>query len=165
MQAILGGSLIKFSNLFLLLAVLFISDNALAQIPTCPCDTATLSNGLTGNDIVELICPNGNLGDDSDSIIEPFVLGIFTDLPPKPDYFVSEGFQGTKTCVINADGVSNLSLELTDSEYNNCRRRLVEGCNLNFRPIPTLSEWGLITMAGLMGIVGFIVIRRRKVAA
>ena len=31
--------------------------------------------------------------------------------------------------------------------------------------IPTLSEWGLIVMAGILGIVGFIVIRRRKVAA
>ncbi len=28
------------------------------------------------------------------------------------------------------------------------------------RPIPTLSEWGLIAMAGLLGIVGFIYIRR-----
>ena len=32
-------------------------------------------------------------------------------------------------------------------------------------PIPTLSEWGLIAMAGVLGIVGFIVIRRRKVTA
>jgi len=32
-------------------------------------------------------------------------------------------------------------------------------------PIPTLSEWGLITMAGILGIVGFMVIRRRKVTA
>jgi len=32
--------------------------------------------------------------------------------------------------------------------------------------IPTLSEWGLIAMAGVLGIVGFImVIKRRKVAA
>jgi len=30
-------------------------------------------------------------------------------------------------------------------------------------PIPTLSEWGLIAMAGVLGIIGFIVIRRRKV--
>jgi len=29
-------------------------------------------------------------------------------------------------------------------------------------PIPTLSEWGLIAMAGVLGIVGFVVIRRRK---
>ena len=32
-------------------------------------------------------------------------------------------------------------------------------------PIPTLSEWGLIAMAGVLGIVGFMVIRRRKLAA
>jgi len=32
-------------------------------------------------------------------------------------------------------------------------------------PIPTLSEWGLIAIAGILGIVGFMVIRRRKVTA
>ncbi len=31
--------------------------------------------------------------------------------------------------------------------------------------IPTLSEWGLLAMAGILGIVGFMVIRRRKVTA
>jgi len=31
--------------------------------------------------------------------------------------------------------------------------------------IPTLSEWGLIAMAGILGIVGFMVLRRRKVTA
>jgi len=40
--------------------------------------------------------------------------------------------------------------------------RLIEGGNL---PIPTLSEWGLIAMAGVLGIVGFLVMRRRKVSA
>jgi len=35
----------------------------------------------------------------------------------------------------------------------------------NARPIPTLSEWGLIAMAGVLGIVGFMVMRRRKVTA
>lgn len=32
-------------------------------------------------------------------------------------------------------------------------------------PIPTLSEWGLLAMAGVLGIVGFMVIRRRKASA
>jgi len=32
-------------------------------------------------------------------------------------------------------------------------------------PIPTLSEWSLIAMAGILGIIGFMVIRRRKVSA
>jgi hypothetical protein len=41
---------------------------------------------------------------------------------------------------------------------------------LAFKPlpppaVPTLSEWGLIAMAGVLGIVGFMAIRRRKVAA
>jgi len=31
--------------------------------------------------------------------------------------------------------------------------------------IPTLSQWGLIAMAGILGIVGFMVMRRRKVTA
>ena len=33
------------------------------------------------------------------------------------------------------------------------------------RNVPTLSEWGLIAMAGILGIVGFMVIRRKKVTA
>jgi len=33
------------------------------------------------------------------------------------------------------------------------------------RPIPTLSEWGLIAMAGILGLIGFMVIRRRKLTA
>ena len=35
-------------------------------------------------------------------------------------------------------------------------------CGDIIRPIPTLSEWGLIAMAGALGIVGFMVMRRRK---
>ena len=31
--------------------------------------------------------------------------------------------------------------------------------------VPTLSEWGLIAMASVLGIVGFMVIRRRQVSA
>ncbi len=31
--------------------------------------------------------------------------------------------------------------------------------------IPTLSEWGLIAMAGVLGIAGYVIIRRRKATA
>jgi len=31
--------------------------------------------------------------------------------------------------------------------------------------VPTLSEWGLIALAGVLGVIGLIVIRRRKVTA
>ena len=33
------------------------------------------------------------------------------------------------------------------------------------RNIPTLSEWGLIAMAGVLGIAGLMVMRRRKAAS
>ena len=38
-------------------------------------------------------------------------------------------------------------------------------CGVGPPTIPTLSEWGLIAMAGILGIVGFMVMRRRKVTA
>jgi IPTL-CTERM motif len=42
-----------------------------------------------------------------------------------------------------------------------------EGFSCNALPsnVPTLSEWGLIAMAGILGIVGFMVMRRRKLTA
>ncbi len=33
------------------------------------------------------------------------------------------------------------------------------------RNIPTLNEWGLIAMAGILGIVGFMVMSRKRVSA
>ena len=33
------------------------------------------------------------------------------------------------------------------------------------RSVPTLSEWGLIAMAGILGIVGLLAIHRRKLVA
>lgn len=32
-------------------------------------------------------------------------------------------------------------------------------------PVPALTEWGLIAMAGILGLAGFMVIRRRKATA
>jgi len=51
-------------------------------------------------------------------------------------------------------------------EWVDCEEILNELVGVrNVRPIPTLSEWGLIAMAGVLGIVGFMVMRRRKVTA
>ncbi|MGE3523779.1 MAG: hypothetical protein AB7I96_13020, partial [Candidatus Dadabacteria bacterium] len=55
--------MMKRLGLFLPLAVLFSSAYAHAQ---CPCDSLELSNGLTGNEIVEIVCPGGALGEGSE---------------------------------------------------------------------------------------------------
>lgn len=36
---------------------------------------------------------------------------------------------------------------------------------VSLRPIPTLSQWGLIAMAGVLGIIGLLAILRRKATA
>lgn len=42
---------------------------------------------------------------------------------------------------------------------------IITSCNEFVKVIPTLSEWGLIAMAGVLGLVGFMAIRRKKVTA
>ena len=45
------------------------------------------------------------------------------------------------------------------------KRQLTECVNWDFTfttIVPTLSEWGLIAMAGVLGVFGFIVLRRRS---
>jgi hypothetical protein len=151
----------RFSFL-VLLAVLFVSNYALAQIPSCPCDNLELKNGTIGNDIVEILCPGGELGEGANYELtadrvsirnESLSYGVFDQDPPFEDVCVIfEGIEGNG---------ANIEQQVED-----CRQRLIQGCNLKIiNPIPTLSEWGLIAMAGLMGIVGFIVMRRRKIAA
>ena len=44
-----------------------------------------------------------------------------------------------------------------DQDFGACVVTDIESTN-----VPTLSQWGLIATAGLLGIIGFIVIRRRQ---
>jgi IPTL-CTERM motif len=58
------------------------------------------------------------------------------------DWFVPQNFTGPAFCQLD-----NVSVTVSAT------------------PIPTLSEWGLIAMAGVLGIVGLFAIRRRKLTA
>jgi len=110
-----------------LLAVLFLSTYALAQTPPCPCDNETLENGLTGNDIVEIVCPSGNLGEDSESFMGDGGTVISLIDFPHSDYVVRINNTGTPQCTINSDGVEPILLSITQQEYNNCQKRLIQG--------------------------------------
>jgi len=46
-----------------------------------------------------------------------------------------------------------------------CQGTVCTGIQPLTTDVPTLSEWGLIAMTGILGIVGFMVIRRRKATA
>ena len=145
-------------TLLIPLAVLFLSSYSHAQ---CPCDTLELSNGLSGNEIVEIVCPGGALGAESEAFQGPD--GIYITLVdfPHTDYSVRPDF-----CEINTDGVFPETLEITDEQFLLCSVSLIERCGLqNVRNIPTLSEWGLIAMTGLLAVIGAVALRRRKAAA
>jgi hypothetical protein len=77
-------------------------------------------------------------------------------------------------------GYTTVNFDLTDFAGTTVRFRAAEVDNLgNFlfsidnvtcageitAQVPTLSEWGLIAMASILRIVGFMVMRRRQVAA
>jgi len=48
-----------------------------------------------------------------------------------------------------------------DVDTGMCRQRVAPISS----PVPTLSEWGLVAMAAILGIAGYIVVRRRRVNA
>ncbi len=107
---------------------------------------------------------------------------------PNPDndeeVYVFDISSGTFTRVTNESGPGNTESE--DASINGDGTRIafesqanINGGNPDAReqiflavcrdtgplPIPTLSEWGLIVMAGLLGLVGFIAIRKKYATA
>ena len=38
-------------------------------------------------------------------------------------------------------------------------------CNSGARNVPALTEWGLILLAGVMGFIGYLLLRRKKATA
>ncbi len=67
--------------------------------------------------------------------------------------YTSNGIPGTDTIIASFTDVTN---EVIESEHVG---------KMWVGPIPTLSEWGLIAMAGVLGIAGLVFLRRKKAAA
>ena len=69
--------------------------------------------------------------------------------------------------LIDSTGVLEaiFALDFTDEQGTDGFGNITKFIFIQITSIPTLSEWGLIAMAGILGIVGFMVIRRRKATA
>lgn len=152
----------------ILLTVLFAAHHAFAQIPSCPCDTIELPSGISGDEIVDILCPDGNLSPGNESFVTPDLVEIQGPGDGEPIVGYQVLFEnGLKGCGIFDTNISTLPIQLTDEEYEDCRQRLIQGCNLNRTTnIPTLSEWGMIAMAGVLGMIGlYAASHRRKATA
>ena len=60
-------------------------------------------------------------------------------------------------------GMDSLGVPCTgDPDGEHFPKRSICPCEpLSSSPVPTLSEWGLIAKSGMLGIIGFMVIRRK----
>ena len=148
-------------SILILLTLLFVSDYAFSQ--TCPCDTLELSDGTTGNDIIELLCPGGELGEGTEFTLNRFVAAVGSESAFYQALNIPELGTG---CLIAKLDVGSDGMPLTEEETETCILSLVERCNLQLiSPIPTLSEWGLIATAGVLGVIGLYAAMRRRKAA
>jgi hypothetical protein len=123
-----------------------------------------LSNGLSGNDIVRLLCPDGRIAEGNIWTLNPFVVAINGDIGDGSGAAYDVTTEPPE-CRITDFVNKSVILPLSDQEVEICRARLIAGCRLIIDPIPTLSEWGMIAMAGVLGIIGLIVAARRRKAA
>ncbi len=56
------------------------------------------------------------------------------------------------------EGSNSIIVECLDDDMGSCTFTNVKVVN----NVPTISEWGLITLSGILGVIGFMVIRRRQ---
>jgi hypothetical protein len=118
--------------------------------------------GLTNGESIVL-----EFGENQDSmLIENIPVGYNLNI---------ECTQGEENCTDNGGFVPCLSIEVLEDgngvtiECDDSATNDMGSCTftntLTPRNVPTLSEWGLIAMASILGIIGFMVIRRRKLTA
>lgn len=73
--------------------------------------------------------------------------------------------EATFTFTSDFPGIDTIVASYDDPDLGIIKSNSVSKTWQLIRNVPTLSEWGLISMTALLGIVGFIAIRRRKTAA
>ncbi|HSC34737.1 MAG TPA: IPTL-CTERM sorting domain-containing protein [Thermodesulfobacteriota bacterium] len=156
----------KSFNLFILLSVLFVTSHAFAQAP-CPCDELELSNGNTGAEIIDILCPGGNLAAGNEFELTPDQVVVVRPGGEKLELSYGVFIEGdAMACEIFEDTVGGDVNKLSEEDYEICRSSLIARCGLLSRDIPTLSEWGMIATAGILGMIGlYAAARRRKAAA
>jgi len=145
----------------ILLAVLFLTPYAYAQPISCPCDTHQLPNGTTGNEIIEILCPGGELAEGVSYDLNAIIARISGD-----GYGYSvQIIPDSTACGIAANGQSE-GISISTEEAEVCRSGLIQRCSLTLvTPIPAISEWGMIAAAVGLGIIGLFITARRKKAA
>lgn len=110
-------------------------------------DVITFKTGANMTDLIDC-------GEDFDTLV--FAMDVPEDLVISLTNEIFFADPAGDSIEINGLTYEWIDCELLVAELN--------GVPLEPRPIPTLSQWGMIAMAGLIGIVGFIAVRKRAVS-
>lgn len=147
-------------SLIILLTLLLLSPYAFAQPSSCPCDTHALPNGVTGNDIIALVCPGGELAEGASYDLTPLVVRVISE---EGDGYSVQNIPSSIACGIVSSGVGE-GVPISAEEAAVCRGSLIQRCGLNrVTPIPSMSEWGMIATAAGLGIIGLLMSVRRRI--
>jgi len=165
-------------TLFLLSSFLILSQNVKAQEPVCSesiitqiTDNAPFFSGQPSINsdgtmiafVSQTKINEGNIEDNPEIYLYNTVTKIFTPITDTTG--VTNEFPS-----IDADGshiVFQSDADFTGENTEGSNEVFLVTCikPVTAHNIPTLSEWGLIAMAGVLGIIGFLVIRRKKATA
>ena len=96
------------------------------------------------------------------------IITVTEDVPPGWELESIECTEGQIGCgqvpclnITIDEAANSITAECIDNDTGSCTFT-----NVRVAPIvPTLSQWGLIAMAGVLGIIAFVVFRRRKATA
>jgi len=154
--------------LIILISLLVLSPKLYAQVEGCfitiikeanPPDNTPFEFDVSGTGGVFPF----TLSDPSDNSVE-FLIGVGTSVDVTE--VIPEGWE-----LVNIE-CSGIGVEIVSIENgrNFTCLKIFDMATCTFENegptnVPTLSEWGLIAMAGILGIVGFLVMRRRKSVA
>jgi len=159
---------------------IFFPDADCSEVPECaPPPLINLSPTMATNDVERDHTVTATV--DTDGIPEPGILVAFEvtsgpnagkvsipnsgECTPNDDCTTDANGEVSWTYFSVIPGTDIIVASYTDKTFKVIESNTVEKFWVS-GSIPTLSEWGLIAMAGILGIIGFImVIRRRKVAA
>lgn len=149
----------------------------------CPGDKLMLTCRPVGSSSLALLAQADrsdvtfDTGNDSDFLHDANGTGWYFNQSLGSWGFVRQGDTVQKeNCDTNISGANNerLCWHLNDSGGYRCGAVLELNDSITYErivyspgpsSIPTLSEWGLISMAGILGLAGFLAARRRKAAA
>ncbi len=137
--------------------------------PTDPSDDASCSRIISRppSVVYSLISPNGTRYDNSNpSGDQEWELFSISTNPPNPDlYDMSVPSIPPGVWKVEVIGNDLTNLNAFTLPYDLCAVDSLgnpAGCDGKMVEVPTLNKWGLITMFTIIGIAGFIVIRRRQ---